>query len=67
MTDYFQTEQVIAVLMGSNDTFSMLRTQLLLMEPELTIQRAFSLVAQEFEQRVSTVPPSNIVNATYDG
>lgn len=40
--------------MGLNESFSQVRTQLLLMEPEPTITRAFSLVVQKVEQRVST-------------
>lgn len=51
LVDYFQTEHVMAFLMGLNDSFGQLHTQILLMEPEPTIQRLFSLVAQEVEQR----------------
>lgn len=36
-----------------------------LMEPEPSIQRAFSFVAQEVEQRVTTVPTTaNVINAS---
>lgn len=49
LTQYFQTEHVMAFLMGLNDSFAQVRTQLLLMEPEPTITRAFSIVAQEVE------------------
>lgn len=56
----------MAFLMGLNDSFSQVRTQLLLMEPEPSITRVFSLVAQEVEQRISTDVPSCTVstNAT---
>lgn len=64
LNDYFNTEHVMAFLMGLNNSFSQLRTQVLLMKPEPTIQRAFSLIAQEVEQRFSSVPPAtNVVNA----
>lgn len=52
--DYFQTEHVMAFLMGLNESFNQIRSQLLLMEPEPSITRAFSLVAQEVEQQNST-------------
>lgn len=52
-------------LMGLNESFSQIRTQLLLMEPEPSITRAFSLVAQEVEQRNSSVTPTiSSINAT---
>lgn len=41
-------------LMDLNDSFSQICTQLLLMEPEPTLEKAFSLVIQEVEQRAST-------------
>ena len=44
----------MSFLMGLNDSFSQIRTQLLLMEPEPTLQKVFSLVVQEVEQRTST-------------
>lgn len=53
LVQYFQTEHVMAFLMGLNESFSQVRTQLLLMEPEPTITRAFSLVAQEVEHRAN--------------
>ncbi|MDV3143347.1 MAG: hypothetical protein Q8761_02860, partial [Sweet potato little leaf phytoplasma] len=56
LVQYFQTEHVMAFLMGLNESFAQIRTQLLLMEPEPTITRAFSLVAQEVEQRASAAP-----------
>lgn len=58
LLDYFHTEHVMTFLMGLNDSFSQRRTQLLLMELEPSIQRAFSLVAQEVKQRSS----SNLVS-----
>ncbi|XP_022152756.1 uncharacterized protein LOC111020399 [Momordica charantia] len=46
-----QQEHVMCFLMGLNESFSQLRVQLLLMEPEPTINRVFSLVSQEAQQR----------------
>lgn len=63
LNDYFQTKHVMVFLMGLNESYSQLRTQLLLMEPEPTIQKAFSLVAQDVEQRIFTgTPASNTLN-----
>ncbi|XP_022158788.1 uncharacterized protein LOC111025254 [Momordica charantia] len=55
-----QQEQVMCFLMGLNDSFSQFCAQLLLMEPEPSINRTLSLVAQEAQQRAITslVPPS---------
>lgn len=67
LVEYFLTEHVIAFLMGLNDSFAQIRTQLLLMEPEPTIARAFSLVAQEVEQRLydtSSASALQPINAT---
>lgn len=64
LLDYFQTKHVMVYLMGLNDSFSQ-RTNLLIMELEPSIQRAFSLVAQEVEQRLTSNPtPMNTVSAT---
>lgn len=55
----------MAFLMGLNESCAQVHTQLLLMEPEPTIQRAFSLDAQEVDQRslLSLESPATI-NAT---
>lgn len=47
---YFQIEYVMTFLMGLNDSFNQICPELLLMEPKPTINRVFSLVAQEVEQ-----------------
>lgn len=65
ISEYFQTEHVMTFLMGLNESFSKIRTQLLLMEPEPSITRTFSLVAQEVEQRNSFVAHSvSSINVT---
>lgn len=57
--EYFQTEHVMVFLMGLNESSNQIRTQLLLMEHEPSVARAFSLVAQEVVQQNST----SIMNA----
>ena len=52
------TEHVMMFLMGLNDSFSQIRTQLLLMELKATLQKAFSLVVQEVEHRASLSQPT---------
>ncbi|XP_038875043.1 uncharacterized protein LOC120067569 [Benincasa hispida] len=54
---YFQTEYVMAFLMGLNDSSASIRSQLLLMEPEPSINRAFSLVLQEIDQKAFSSSP----------
>lgn len=49
--------------MGLNDSFAQIHTQLLLMESEPSIQRVFSIVAQEVEQR-AIILPSPPISAT---
>lgn len=48
---YFQTEYIMNFLMGLNDSFSQTRGQILLMDPLPSINRVFSLVAQEEKQK----------------
>lgn len=59
LVEYFQTEYVMAFLMGLNEYFSQIHTQLLLMESEPSVQWVFSLVAHEVEQRISVVTSSS--------
>ncbi|XP_038905564.1 uncharacterized protein LOC120091546 [Benincasa hispida] len=54
LNTYLQTEHVMTFLMGLNESFSQIHTQLLLMELEPSINKAFSSVIQEVEQR--TIP-----------
>lgn len=46
--------------MGLNESFAQVRTQLLLLEPEASINKAFALVTQEVEQR--SVPTSSLTS-----
>lgn len=63
LVKYFQTEHVIAFLMGLNKLFAPICTQLLLMELEPTITRVFGHIAQEVEQRVSLNGASTAVSS----
>lgn len=47
----------MSFLMGLNDSFSQISAQLLLMEPEPSINRVFALVTQESQQRAISSPP----------
>lgn len=47
--EFYQTEYIMCFLMGLNESFAQLRTQLLLMEPEPSINKAFTLLPQEVE------------------
>lgn len=53
--------------MGLDESFTQVRIQLLLMEPESTINRAFSLIVQEVDQLVVNSPPvvSSVVCPCY--
>lgn len=48
---YFQAEHVMNLLMGLNETFAQTRAQILLMDPLPPVNRVFSLLAQEENQR----------------
>ncbi|XP_038896588.1 uncharacterized protein LOC120084843 [Benincasa hispida] len=61
---YFQTEYVMAFLMGLNDSSAPIRSQLLLMEPEPSINRAFSLVAQEIDQKAYSSSFGNAISSS---
>eukprot|EP00262_Sarcandra_glabra_P015839 TRINITY_DN4986_c0_g1_i1.p1 TRINITY_DN4986_c0_g1~~TRINITY_DN4986_c0_g1_i1.p1 ORF type:complete len:364 (-),score=30.46 TRINITY_DN4986_c0_g1_i1:196-1233(-) len=46
-----QQEQVFQFLMGLNDSYSAIRTQILTMDPLLSIGKAYSMILQEEKQR----------------
>lgn len=48
---YLQTEYVMLFLMGLNDSFTHIRSQLLLTDPIPSINKVFSLIIQEERQR----------------
>lgn len=47
--EFYQTEYIMCFLMGLNESFAQLRTQLLLMELEPSINEALALLLQEVE------------------
>ncbi|XP_068645181.1 uncharacterized protein [Aristolochia californica] len=51
LTDFHHMEYTMSFLMGLDDSFSQVRGQLLLMDPMPPINRVFSLVVQEEQQR----------------
>jgi len=63
-------DQVIQFLTGLNDNFSVLKTQVLLMDPLPSINKVYSMVIQEESNNVALTPPvstedsSILVNAS---
>ncbi|KAK0581786.1 hypothetical protein LWI29_017973 [Acer saccharum] len=51
LNDHHQMEYIMSFLMGLDDSFSQVRGQLLLMDPMPPINRVFSLIVQEEQQR----------------
>ena len=47
-----QEERLMQFLMGLNDSFSAIRSQILLMDPLPAVNKAYSLVLQEENQRL---------------
>ncbi|XP_068650637.1 uncharacterized protein [Aristolochia californica] len=54
LTDFHHMEYIMSFLMGLDDSFSQVRGQLLLMDLMPPINRVFSLVVQEEQQRKTT-------------
>ncbi|XP_068643006.1 uncharacterized protein [Aristolochia californica] len=54
LTDFHHMEYIMSFLMGLDDSFSQVRGQLLFMDPMPLINRVFSLVVQEEQQRKTT-------------
>ncbi|KAA8542446.1 hypothetical protein F0562_023418 [Nyssa sinensis] len=63
LNDHHQMEYIMSFLMGLDDSFSQVRGQLLLMDPIPPINRVFSLIVQEEQQRM-TNPSSDSSNST---
>jgi len=58
---YFRLEdQVIQIITGLNDQFSVVKTQVLLMDPLPSINKVYSLVVQEESNNVQLVTPAPI-------
>ncbi|KAK4260423.1 hypothetical protein QN277_003540 [Acacia crassicarpa] len=56
--DYFRQDYVIRFLKGLNDRFANVRSQILLMDPLPTVNKAFSLVVQQERDLMGTMEPS---------
>ncbi|KAL5740024.1 hypothetical protein ACOSQ2_029204 [Xanthoceras sorbifolium] len=56
----FQQHRLIQFLMGLNDSYAMVREQILVMDPLPSVNRAYSLILQEERQRnvIATGQPS---------
>ncbi|KAL5556239.1 hypothetical protein UlMin_038475 [Ulmus minor] len=63
LNEHHQMEHIMSFLMGLDDSFSQVRGQLLLMDPMPPINRVFSLIVQEEQQR-KTNPSSDSNNFT---
>lgn len=58
---YFQIDYIMTVLMGLNDSFAQVRTQVLLLDSLPPINCVFSLVIQEERQRVIGVQSNGLI------
>ncbi|XP_024640636.1 uncharacterized protein [Medicago truncatula] len=65
LAKYYRTEdQILQFLTGLNDTFSVVKTQILLMDPLPPINKVYSLVVQEESQNVVFSKPPIIVDSS---
>lgn len=60
---YHQQDYVIRFLTGLNDHFSVVKSQILLMDPLPSINRVFSMVIQHERQNIQIVSDDSFVNA----
>ncbi|GFZ09708.1 hypothetical protein Acr_21g0003070 [Actinidia rufa] len=51
LSSHYQMEYIMSFLMGLHDSFSQIRSQLLLMDPLPPINKVFALISQEEQQR----------------
>lgn len=52
LVDHYHMECVMSFLMGLNDSFAQVRSQLLLMDPIPSINKVFAIISQEEHQRI---------------
>ena len=64
LTDYQHYDYVLSFLMGLNESFAQVRSQILLMEPLPSINKVFALVQQEEKQRGVGILPLPTVGST---
>lgn len=58
LKNYQETEQVYQFLMGLNDTYSHIRSQILAIDPLPSVRKAYAIINQEERQRLLRLPPS---------
>ncbi|KAF8393202.1 hypothetical protein HHK36_021443 [Tetracentron sinense] len=64
LSEYQQQEHVYQFLMGLNDSYSAIRSQILTMDPLPSISKTYSLILQEEKQRELHVTTTSIPDAT---
>lgn len=62
--EYLQSEYVMTFLMGLNDSYAALRAQILLISPLPSMNKVFSLVIQEEQQRSAGILPTSVESVT---
>ncbi|MDV3193992.1 MAG: hypothetical protein Q8835_02980, partial [Sweet potato little leaf phytoplasma] len=62
--EYLQSEYVMTFLMGLNESYAALRTQILLITPMPAMNKVFSLVIQEERQRSAGSVPASVESIT---
>ena len=66
LIEYQQQDYIIKFLIGLNDSFSHIRSQILLQDPLPSINKVFSLILQEERQRdVFSSIPSSVESAAF--
>lgn len=55
LSSYFQMEYVMLFLMGLNDSYAQIRSQLLIFDPIPQINKAFSLISQGNDKEPSVL------------
>ncbi|XP_073136145.1 uncharacterized protein [Henckelia pumila] len=58
--EHDQQHKLLQFLMGLNDSFAHVRSQILLMDPLPTVGQAYALISQEESHRSLMVPPSSL-------
>ncbi|XP_058761234.1 uncharacterized protein LOC131634587 [Vicia villosa] len=66
LIEHIDREYVLTFLLGLNESFNLIRSQILLMDPFPSVSRVFSLVIQEEKQRVvNAITSENNENLAY--
>lgn len=64
LLEYQQQKRVMQFLMGLNDSYGVIHSQILLMDPLPSVTRVYSLILQEKTQREFHVSPSKVEAST---